>query len=87
MQMTQQEWYEVRVAGSPGTTLAIEAGMTTEGKAVGDFGRLVPLGSAQARRFATAKEAQDYLLTSTIAQIYPLEVVRCTETLAEPVRS
>lgn len=84
--MTQQEWFEVRVAGSAGTTLAAEAGVTTEGKAVGDFGRLVPLGSAQARRFATAKEARDFLLNTSIAQIYPLEVVRCTGTSAEPVK-
>ena len=84
--MTQQEWYEVRVAGSAGTTLALEAGVTAEGKAVGEFGRLVALGSEQARRFATMKEARDFLLNTSIAQVYPLEVVRCTETSAEPVK-
>ncbi|HSD62047.1 MAG TPA: hypothetical protein VLC55_14440 [Burkholderiales bacterium] len=84
--MTQQEWYEVRVAGSAGTTLGIEAGMR-EGKAVGDAGRVVTLASGQARHFATVKEAQDFLLNTSVVQVYQMEVVHCTETSADPVQS
>jgi hypothetical protein len=80
-----KEWYEVRVAGSAGTTLGIEAGMT-DGKAVGEFGRLVSIHSGHARRFATLQEAMDFLLNTSIGQIYQLEVVRCTESSCEPAK-
>lgn len=80
-----KEWYEVRVAGSAGTTLGIEAGMS-DGKAVGELGRLVSIQSGHARRFATLAEAMDFLLNTSIVQIYSMEIVRCTETSAEPVR-
>lgn len=79
------EWYEVRVAGSAGTTLGTEAGMT-DGKAVGDLGRLVSVHSGHARRFATLAEGMDFLLNTSIGQIYQMEVVRCTETSAEPAK-
>lgn len=84
--MTRQEWYEVRVAGSAGTMLGIEAGMTG-GKAVGDFGRLVSIHSGHARHFATLSEASDFLLNTSIGQIYQMEVVRCTQAFVEPAKS
>jgi hypothetical protein len=80
-----EEWYELRVAGSAGTTLGIEAGMR-DGKVVGDSGHLVGIGSGHVLRFATIKDARNYLLDSSIGYIYQFEVVRCTEHTAEPVR-
>jgi len=80
-----EQWYELRVTGSAGTTLGQEAGMT-EGKAVGKAGRLVILSSGEARRFATLKQAQDFVALSSIGHIYNFEVVCCTETSAAPVQ-
>jgi hypothetical protein len=81
-----EEWFELRVAGSAGTTLGIEAGMK-DGKVVGDSGHLVGIGSSHVLRFASIKEARNYLLDSSIGYIYQFEVVRCTEHSAEPVRA
>ena len=80
-----EEWFELRVAGSAGTTLGLEAEMT-DGKAIGDAGRLVILSSAQARRFLSIAEALEFLATSSVGHIYNVEVVRCTETSAAPVQ-
>jgi hypothetical protein len=80
-----KEWYELRVAGSAGTALGIEAGMS-DGKAVGDLGRLVSVQSGHARRFATLAEAMDFLLNTSIGQIYQMEIVRCTASSTEPAK-
>ena len=71
--MTQ--WYELRIAGSPGTT-ACSAGIK-EGIAIGENGRLCPIQSGKAMKFATEQEAFDYLVRQTTPGRYRFEVVHC----------
>ena len=72
--MNSDEWYELRVLGSAGTTAAIAAG---DGIAVGESGRLCALSSGGARRFESRQQALEYLGRIKVSGDYQFEVVRC----------
>lgn len=72
--MAQAQWYELRVVGSAGTSTETAGSI---GVAIGENGRLCPISSGSAKRFATEQAALDYLLTSTIPGNYRFEAVRC----------
>lgn len=74
--MTLGEWYELRVAGSAGTSAVISAGIH-EGIAVGESGRLCALSSGGARRFESKQQALDYLRTIKVSGDYQFEAVLC----------
>ncbi len=74
--MTLGGWYELRVAGSAGTSAGIAAG-TREGIAVGENGRLRSLTSGGARRFESREQALEYLGKIKISGDYQFEAVRC----------
>ena len=73
--MSWEQWYELRVAGSPGTTTG-KPGIK-EGIAIGNNGRLCALSFGKAMRFETEKLALDYLTTQTTPGKYRFEIVRC----------
>ena len=72
--MAQAEWYELRVAGSAGTSSEIAGSI---GIAIGENGRLCSISSGGAKRFETEQAAMDYLLMSSIPGDYRFEAVRC----------
>ena len=74
--MTLDNWYELRVAGSAGTSAGITAGVH-EGIAVGENGRLCALSSGGARQFESAQQALDYLGKIKVSGDYQFEAVRC----------
>ena len=74
--MTLDKWYELRVAGSAGTSAGIAAGATA-GIAVGENGRLCALSSGGARRFESRQQALDYLGKLKVSGDYEFEAVRC----------
>jgi len=74
--MEADHWYELRVDGSDGTSRGRAEG-TREGIAIAESGRLCSIASGQARRFATEREATDYLVTTTLPGHYNFEVVQC----------
>lgn len=74
--MALGEWYELRVAGSAGTSAGISAGIH-EGIAVGENGRLCSLSSGCARRFESKEQALDYLGKIKISGDYQFEAVLC----------
>lgn len=74
--MALGEWYELRVAGSAGTTAGI-AGGAHEGIAVGENGRLCALTSGCARRFESKQQALDYLGKIKVSGDYQFEAVLC----------
>jgi hypothetical protein len=69
-------WYELRVAGSAGTSASI-ARQAQEGIAVGENGRLCSLASGAARRFESKEAALDYLGKLKVTGTYQFEVVVC----------
>ena len=73
--MSLGPWYELRVAGSPGTSTG-SAGMK-EGIAIGENGRLCAIQSGKAMKFPTEREAYDYLATVTIPGAFSFETVLC----------
>ena len=79
--MALAQWYELRVAGSPGTATGRDAGVK-EGIAISQSGRLCTVSSGTAMRFETEKLALDYLTTQTTPGRYRFEIVRCPVTLA-----
>ena len=74
--MTLDNWYELRVVGSAGTSAGITAGVH-EGIAVGENGRLCALSSGGARQFESAQQALDYLGKIKVSGDYQFEAVRC----------
>jgi hypothetical protein len=70
------QWYELRVAGSAGTTSGEEAGIK-EGIAVAEGGRLCALAAGRARKFETREQALEYLGKIKVSGDYRFEVVRC----------
>lgn len=74
--VTSGGWYELRVAGSAGTTTGIAAG-AHEGIAVGENGRLCSLSSGCARRFESKQEAINYLGKIKVSGDYQFEPVLC----------
>lgn len=74
--MTLDKWYELRVAGSAGTSAGRAAG-ATEGIAVAENGRLCALSSGGARRFESRQQALDYLGKIKVSGDYEFEAVRC----------
>jgi hypothetical protein len=74
--MTLDKWYELRVAGSAGTSAGIAAG-ASEGIVVGENGRLCALSSGGARRFESKQQALDYLGKIKVSGDYQFEPVRC----------
>jgi hypothetical protein len=73
--MTMEKWYELRVAGSPGTTTCDPT--IREGVAISSTGRLCTLSSGQAMRFETEQLALDYLTTRTTPGRHRFEIVVC----------
>ncbi|HSC05752.1 MAG TPA: hypothetical protein VLD59_02900 [Steroidobacteraceae bacterium] len=74
--MNPDEWYELRVLGSAGTS-AVLAARATDGIAVGENGRLCALSSGGARRFESKQQALDYLEKIKVSGDYQFEAVRC----------
>jgi hypothetical protein len=74
--MTLDQWYELRVAGSAGTSAGVAAG-ALEGIAVGENGRLCSLTSGGARRFKSKQQAIEYLGKIKVSGDYEFEAVRC----------
>ena len=74
--MALSQWYELRVAGSAGTSSEITGGIGV-GIAIGKNGRLCAIGSDQTMRFATEQEAYDFLAQTTIPRLYKFETVSC----------
>jgi len=74
--MNPDEWYELRVLGSAGTSAA-RAARATDGIAVGENGRLCALSSGGARRFESKQQALDYLDKIKVSGDYQFEAVRC----------
>jgi hypothetical protein len=74
--MNPDEWYELRVLGSAGTSAAL-TGRATDGIAVGENGRLCALSSGGARRFESKQQALDYLGKIKVSGDYQFEAVRC----------
>jgi hypothetical protein len=69
------DWFELRVAGSPGTVMGGRGG--TEGISVSEAGRLCTISSGLAMRFATEQDALDYLVRRTMPGRYRFEAVLC----------
>jgi hypothetical protein len=74
--MALSHWYELRVAGSAGTSSEIAGGMK-EGIALGENGRLCSVVSGHAKKFESRQQALDFLARTTIPGIYNFEAVRC----------
>jgi len=74
--MKPDEWYELRVLGSAGTSAAITA-RAHDGIAVGEGGRLCALSSGGARRFESRQQALEYLGKVKVSGDYQFEAVRC----------
>lgn len=73
--MTMVQWYELRIAGSPGTTTG-DAGIK-DGIAISEAGRLCTVSTGHAMRFETGQDAFDYLVRQTTPGRYRFEAVRC----------
>ena len=69
------QWYELRVAGSPGTTTG--AAGIKEGIAIGDNGRLCSIASGHAMKFESEQQALDSLGKTTVPGNYRFEAVPC----------
>ncbi|MBI4195204.1 MAG: hypothetical protein HY526_09005 [Betaproteobacteria bacterium] len=82
--MAQAQWYELRVAGSAGTSSEIAGSI---GIAIGENGRLCSISSGCARRFETEERATEYLMNMTIPGNYRFEAVRCGAAGAAPARA
>lgn len=74
--MALSQWYELRVAGSAGTSTEITRGISV-GIAIGRNGRLCVIGSDQTMKFANEQEAYDFLAQTTIPRFYRFEAVLC----------
>ena len=74
--MALSKWYELRVAGSAGTSAGITTG-AHEGIAVGENGRLCSLTSSSARRFESKRQALEYLGKIKVSGDYQFEAVQC----------
>ncbi len=72
--MSLSQWYELRVAGSPGTKTGNSA---NEGIAISQSGRLCIVSSGHAMRFETEQDAFDFLIRQTTPGRYRFEVVHC----------
>lgn len=79
--MTSDDWYELRVVGSAGTTAGIAA-KATDGIAVGENGRLCALSSGAGRRFESEQQALDYIGKIKITGDYKFEAVLCSTAAA-----
>lgn len=74
--MTVGQWYELRVAGSAGTSAGAGSGVQ-EGIALAENGRLCAITSGDAKRFATQPEAIEFLGKTSVPGIYDFEPVLC----------
>ena len=74
--MALKHWYELRVAGSAGTS-AGTASRHTEGIALAENGRLCAVSSGSAKKFDSEQEAIEFLGKTTIPGVFQLEPVRC----------
>jgi hypothetical protein len=73
--MAQNNWYELRITGSVGTSSEVEGSIAI---AIGEDGRLCSISSGPAKRFETEQAAMDYLLTTSSPGNYRFEAVRCS---------
>lgn len=71
-----EQWYELRVSGSAGTSAGVAAG-AQEGIAVGENGRLCSLTSGGPRRFESKQQAIEYLGKIKVSGDYQFEAVLC----------
>jgi hypothetical protein len=69
-------WYELRVAGSPGTSAGKYG--SDEGISISEAGRLCTISSGHAMRFVSEQDAHDYLVRQTMPGRYRFEAVLCT---------
>jgi len=74
--MALEQWYELRVAGSAGTSGGFANGYA-EGIALGENGRLCALSSGSAKKFGSEQEAIEFLGKTTVPGVFHLEPVRC----------
>ena len=74
--MALKRWYELRVAGSAGTSAGAASGYT-EGIALAENGRLCALSSGGAKKFGSEQEAIEFLGKTTVPGVFNLEPVRC----------
>jgi hypothetical protein len=66
-------WYELRVAGSMGTS----EGRTDHGITLDEQGRLCAISTGKAKRFKSREEADDFLSGLTFTRFYSFEPVLC----------
>jgi hypothetical protein len=74
--MALDQWYELRVAGSAGTSGGAASGYA-EGIALAENGRLCALSSGSAKKFSSEQEAIEFLGKTTVPGVFNLEPVRC----------
>ncbi len=74
--MAMSQWYELRIAGSAGTSTGAASG-PSEVIAISESGRLCSGSSGQAKRFGSVQEALDFLNRTTLPGIYNFEPVLC----------
>jgi hypothetical protein len=74
--MARKQWYELRVAGSAGTSSGAASGYA-EGIALGENGRLCAVSSGGAKKFGSEQEAIEFLGQTTLPRVFNLEPVRC----------
>ena len=74
--MSLGQWYELRVAGSAGTSAGAGSGIA-EGIAMAENGRLCAVSSGDARKFESKQEAIEFLQRTTVPGIYDFEPVLC----------
>ncbi|HSN40434.1 MAG TPA: hypothetical protein VLT92_09580 [Burkholderiales bacterium] len=74
--MVMLQWYELRIAGSAGTSTGAASG-TGEAIAISESGRLCSGSSGQAKKFESRQAALDFLGRTTLPGIYNFEPVLC----------
>jgi len=74
--VTLDGWYELRVAGSAGTSAGIVGG-ACDGIAVGENGRLCSLASGGARQFKSKQQAIEYLGKIKLSGDYQFKAIPC----------
>jgi hypothetical protein len=74
--MGRDQWYELRVEGSAGTSAGNSQG-ATDGIAIARSGRLCSLTSGEARKFESRQLASAYLGTAALPGNYRFEIVPC----------
>ena len=74
--VTLVQWYELRVAGSPGTQAGTAQG-SAGGIAIAENGRMCAISSGHARKFESKAAAIDYLGKIKVSGDHQFEAVLC----------